>query len=86
MLVVIFLVTNWYMIATAFFSYYTKSAYGSGTLGNLLFCFTYVCEALFVFDIFVSMKKANFVHMHHGKHLFNSQLFGYILISSMLCT
>ena len=86
MLVVIFIVTNWYMIATAFFSYYTKSAYGSGTLGNLLFCFTYFCEALFVFDIFVSMKKANFVHMHHGKHLFNSQLFGYILISSMLCT
>ena len=75
MLVVIFFVANWYMIAAAYFSYYTKGAYGHGTLGNLLFCFTYFCEALFVFDIFVSMKKANFVHMHHGKHLFTSRLF-----------
>ena len=81
MLVVIFFVTNWYMIAAAFFSYYTKGAYGRGTLGNLLFCFTYFCEALFVFDIFVSMKKANFVHMHHGKHLFNYLLIVWLHIN-----
>ena len=70
MLVMIFVVANWYMIEAAYLSYYTRNAYEHSILGNLVFCFSYFCEALFVFDIFVSMKKTTFVHIHHGKHPF----------------
>lgn len=74
MLVVILIVVNWYMIEAAYSSYYTKDAYGYSTYGNLKFFFTYCFEAFFVFDIFVSMKKTSFVHIHHGE-----------LITSWLC-
>ena len=86
MLVVIFVVANWYMIEVAYSSYYTRNAYGHSIVGNLVFCFSYFCEALFVFDIFVSMKKATFVHIHHGRYPFIPWLFGYMLISSIIHT
>ena len=70
MLVVIFGAVNWYMIEAAYFSYYTNYAYRHSILVNLAFCFSYFCEALFVFDIFVSMKKTTFIHIHHGMYPF----------------
>ena len=66
-LVAIFFVVNWYMIEAAYSSYYIKDAYGYSTQGNLKFFCTYCFEALFVFDIFVSMKKTHFLHIHRGK-------------------
>ena len=69
MMIVVIIVVNWYMVEAAYANYYTKDAYGYSSVGNLLFFFTYCFEVLFVFDIFVSMKKANFVHMHHGESM-----------------
>ena len=68
MLLAVLVIVNWYMIKAAFSSYYTKDAYGYGFIGNLKFGFSYCVEILFVFDILVSMKKANYVHIHHGEH------------------
>lgn len=69
MLVAIFIVVNWYVVEAAYSSYYTKDAYGRSALGDLKFFFTYCFEALFVFDIFVSMKKSGFVHIHRGTYI-----------------
>ena len=68
MLLAVLVIVNWYMIEAAYSSYYTKDAYGHSLIGNLILCFGYCFEVLFVFDILVSMKKANYVHIHHGEH------------------
>jgi len=68
-LVVTLIVVNWYIAEAAYSSYYNKHAYGNSTFGNVKFIFTYFFEAFFVFDIFVSMKKTNFIHIHEGELL-----------------
>ena len=68
MLLTVLVVVNWYMIKATYSSYYREDAYGYDSTGNWKFVLSYFVEILFVFDIFVSMKKANFVHIHHGEH------------------
>ena len=68
MLLTVLAVVNWYMIEGTYSSYYRQDAYGYSSTGNWKLIFSYFVEVIFVFDIFVSMKKATFVHIHHGEH------------------
>ena len=68
MLLTVLVIVNWYMVEATYSSYYRKNSYGHNSTGNLKLIISYFVEVLFVFDIFVSMKKASFVHIHHGEH------------------
>lgn len=76
MIVAIFWTSIVYMVEAGYSTYYSKHAYGNSKFGNIQFGASYVYESVFVLDIFVSMKKSTFVHIHPGTYI--SLNFGYV--------
>ena len=71
MLLSIMFIANWYVIELAYSDFYSTITYGKSSFGRFKFFFTYCVEAVFVMDIFISMKKSDYVHMHCGELLKN---------------
>ena len=69
MLMSIYIVLNLYIFEAAFKGYYRQNSFGTTNAAHLRL-FTYYClDFLFVVDIFISMKMADYVHMHSGELL-----------------
>ena len=69
MLLSIMIMANWYVCELAYSDFYSSITYGKSGLGYFTFFFTYCVEAVFVVDIFISIKKSDYVHMHCGELL-----------------
>ena len=67
LLLSILIIANWYVFEMTYTGFYSKDTYGASRFGYFKFFFTYCIEVVFVVDIFVSMIKSDYVHMHCGE-------------------
>jgi len=75
LMITIQIMANWYLFEAAYKGYYPQYNVGKSVVGHFKI-FLYCClELMFVVDIFISMKEADYVHMHGGK------LLGYVCIN-----